>query len=243
VPTHGYAEPPFRIGRCFDEGPRGLHMIMVSSAPGLFGGDRFTQHVRVEEGAHVRLTSQSALQVHPSPDGAVAEVTATYEVAAGASLACEWDPMIPFAASRYRQSIELRVADGSALYWMDAFSSGRSARGERWHFHLLEQELRLMRQGSLDYLERYKLEPGTAGITSPWVAADAACFGTGLVSAPDVDREKADRLHDALQSAGGGHSASDLLDRNLLIVRMMSQSHVLFHGLRRQVAASLLPGR
>ena len=221
VLAHGYAEPPYRVGRCFEEGPSGLHMILVSSAPGIFGGDRFAQHVRVEEGAHVRLTSQSALQVHPSPDGAGAELTATYEVAAGASLTCEWDPMIPFAGARYRQAIELRVADGGSLYWMDAFASGRSARGERWRFAAFAQELRLVRQGSLDYLERFTLEPREAGPIGPWVAAGASCFGTGLVCAAEVDRDRADRLHGNLQTAGGSHAACDRLDRNLLIVRMM----------------------
>ena len=43
VLAHGYAEPPLRIGRCFDEG-RGVHLILASSAPGVFGGDRM-QHV------------------------------------------------------------------------------------------------------------------------------------------------------------------------------------------------------
>jgi urease accessory protein UreH len=59
-----YAEPPFRVGRCFPEGD-GLHMILASSAPGIFAGDAFEQVIRVEDGAKVRLTSQSALQVHP----------------------------------------------------------------------------------------------------------------------------------------------------------------------------------
>lgn len=41
-------------------------MIMASSAPGIFGGDRFQQRIRLEPGARVRLTSQSALHVpHP----------------------------------------------------------------------------------------------------------------------------------------------------------------------------------
>src|SRR5216684_1595331 len=63
VLADAYAEPPFRVGRTFQEGA-GLHMIMASSAPGVFGGDSLDQVVHVEEGATVRLTSQSAMQVH-----------------------------------------------------------------------------------------------------------------------------------------------------------------------------------
>ena len=43
----------------------GAHMILAWSAPGVFGGDCLEQRVRVERGASVRLTSQSALQAHP----------------------------------------------------------------------------------------------------------------------------------------------------------------------------------
>ena len=46
VIAEAYAEPPFRVGRCFQEGSS-LHMIMTSSAPGIFGGDCLQQTIRV----------------------------------------------------------------------------------------------------------------------------------------------------------------------------------------------------
>jgi len=49
VLVSSYAEPPLRVGRCFDEG-RGLRLIVASSAPGIFGGDVIRQ--RVENLAH-----------------------------------------------------------------------------------------------------------------------------------------------------------------------------------------------
>jgi urease accessory protein UreH len=62
--AHAYAEPPLRVGRLFEAGPA-AHMILVCCGPGVFAGDRLEQHVRVERGARVLLTSQSALQIHP----------------------------------------------------------------------------------------------------------------------------------------------------------------------------------
>jgi urease accessory protein UreH len=63
-------------------------MILAWTGPGIFGGDRLTQHVRVAGGARVRLTSQSALQAHASPDGRRARLTATYIVEDSAQLRC-----------------------------------------------------------------------------------------------------------------------------------------------------------
>ncbi len=39
--------------------------------------------------------------------------------------------------------------------------SGREGRGERWAFETLEHELAVTCGGTLAYLERYRLEPGT----------------------------------------------------------------------------------
>src|SRR5262245_6100760 len=99
VLAQAYAEPPFRVGRSFAEGD-GLHMIMASSAPGVFGHDRLQQIVRVGCGARVRLTSQSAMQVHPSPDGATAHLHSSYLVEDGGHLQCDWHPLIPFAEAQ-----------------------------------------------------------------------------------------------------------------------------------------------
>src|SRR5260370_15763091 len=96
VLAEAYAEPPFRVGRWFAEG-EGLHMILTSSAPGAFGHDRLQQIVRIGCGARVRLTSQSAMQVHPSPDGATAYLQSSYHVQDGAHPHCDCHTVIPFA--------------------------------------------------------------------------------------------------------------------------------------------------
>ena len=46
VLAHAYAEPPLRVGRALRRRRGGVHVILASSAPGIFGGDRFEQHDR-----------------------------------------------------------------------------------------------------------------------------------------------------------------------------------------------------
>ena len=116
-------------------------MILASSSPGIFAGDSFEQVIRIERGAHVRLTSQSALQIHPSAAGdsccarlssshhASADRSAflsSYRVADAATLHCNWDPLIPFANARFSQRIDVRLAESAHLYWSDAFMCGRA---------------------------------------------------------------------------------------------------------------------
>jgi urease accessory protein len=231
VLADAYAEPPLRVGRTFREGD-GLHMIMASSAPGIFGGDTLEQTIHVERGARVRLTSQSALQIHPSARGSVATIRSRYRIDEGAELSCFWDPLIPFADSRFEQRIELEASGEARLSWSDAFMAGREARGERWAFDELSHELRLIRDGRLDYLERFRIEPERTHLANRWLASGACYFGSVLAASHSMGREEADLLHGRLAECDGVDAAADLIAPDLQLVRLMSASGPAFHKAR-----------
>ena len=264
VLTHGYAEPPFRIGAMLPD-CHGARMILAWSAPGVFGGDCLEQRMRVERGASVTIASQSALQAHPSPGGAIARMRTIVEVEEEAELRCDWDPLIPFSGARLSQRYEVRLAPAATLYWSDAFMSGREGRGERWAFETLEHELAVSCGGTLAYLERYRLEPGTQPLTAPWVAADCCYFGTILArfrsNASDASSSEAglrsnvtdascgeagrsavqapDSLQQELSSFDGLRGAVDTLDPCLKLVRLMASRGTPFHDARALVRRRL----
>jgi urease accessory protein len=234
VLAEAYAEPPFRVGRWFAEG-EGLHLILTSSAPGAFGHDRLQQIVRIGCGARVRLTSQSAMQVHPSPDGATAHLESSYRVEDGAHLHCDWHPLIPFADARIDQRIHVDIGGGGSLYWSDALMSGRQARGERWKFAALAHEIAVSRDGSLEYLERYRIHPNKGDVSRPWVAGDASYLGTTLMTGRPIEPGVAERLHAELGRFAGVRAAADRLDDRVLLVRLLSVSGPAFHEARRWI--------
>lgn len=233
--AHAYAEPPFRVSRCFDDG-RGVHLILASSAPGIFPGDRFAQSVRLEPGARVRLTSQSSLQVHPGAGTDAATIESRYEIGDGAALACEWHPTIPFPEARLDQQIAVNVEGEGQLRWSDAAMSGRESRGERWRMACLAHELRVTRRGALQYLERYRLEPGRSRLAARWSAGAANYFGTMLAIGHRHDRAAVDALQQQLRECRGANAAADLLAEDLLLVRLMANAGVPFHAARTRVA-------
>jgi urease accessory protein UreH len=160
------------------------------------------------------------------------------DVDADAELRCEWDPLIPFPGARLSQRYDLRLATGSALYWSDAFMSGREGRGERWAFGTLEHELALSCAGTLAYLERYLLEPRTHPPTAAWVASDCCYFGTVLV-VPGRVLQAPDRLQQELSSFVGLRAAVDTLDPAPTLVRLMARSGTAFHEARALVRCRL----
>ena len=112
--AHAYAEPPLRIGASF-EIDDAAYLILVCSGAGIFGGDAIRQSIHVASGARVVLTSQAALQVHPSITSAAARIDHEYCVDDDAELHCHWDPVIPFAGARLAQHYDIRVSSGARL--------------------------------------------------------------------------------------------------------------------------------
>lgn len=238
VLLHSYAEPPYRMGRVLPDAA-GIHLILASSAPGIFGGDHLAQTIVVEPGARVRITSQSALQVHPNDTGELATLTSTYRVANDGHLVCEWDPLIPFAGARLEQRIAIDVAEGASLFWSDALMAGREARGERWRFSQLAHELRLVRDGALTYMERYTIVPDARALESCWIAAGASYFGTVLAIGAAATWEVAEHTHCELAAIADLRGSADLLEPNLLLARVVSQSGTSFRQARESIRTLL----
>jgi urease accessory protein len=217
----------------------GIHLIVASSAPGVFGGDRLTQTIVVESGARVRLSSQSATQVHANAAGALASLASTYRVENGGRLECEWDPVIPFPEAQLDQRIQIELAAGATLLWSDALMAGREARGERWRFSRLSHELRLLRAGALEYMERYRIAPGDVIPNQRWTADDACYFGTMLAVSAGIDREVASGIHNDIGRCPHVRASADLLEEELLLIRLASGKGASFHRARALAANRL----
>ena len=220
--------------------------MIVCSGPGVFAGDLLRQTVHVGRGARVVLTSQAALQVHPSSPTAASVRSAAilrsqFVVDENAELHCHWDPVIPFAGARLDQQFDVRIRSGSALYWSDAIMAGRVSRDEAWRFDALAHELALRTDGSLSYLERYELRPTERDVSRAWIAGAARYLATILVRHPNASSEIAERWHRALVPANDGvRAAVDLVAPQLIAARVASADGAPFSRFRASYRATAL---
>jgi len=233
VIAHAYAEPPFRIGRSFDV-DGAAYVVLVCSGPGVFAGDVLSLSLRVASGARVVLTSQSALQVHPSAAPSPAHIRHRYVVEEEGELHAHWDPVIPFTRARLDQRFDLEVGEDSRLYWSDALMAGRISRGEAWRFESLTHELRLRVGTTLKYLERYTVTPGLQSVVHPWIVGRMNYVATALVHHPRVTADMADSLHRTLEAAAPQevNAAVDLLEPRLLVGRLLGSCGASFSAAR-----------
>ena len=187
----------------------------------------------------VLLTSQSALQVHPSTSGVPARIANRYEIAASADLRCTWDPLIPFAGSSVVQRFEVDIADGGRLSWSDGLMSGRHGRGESWQFACVDHELRVVRAGVLAFLERYRITPHDDDARSRWTVGDAGYIGTLVRTGHGDTLAVAESIHRALAVLDSVRGSADVLDGDLLLARIVAEDGIAFRRARRAVDSAL----
>lgn len=142
---------------------------LMNPSGGFVAGDHLLIQAALERDAHVVLSTPSANRVYRSL-GEEARHTVRLSVASGGIL--EWFPemTIPFAGSRFVQTMDVRLATGAtALIW-DSVASGRVARGERWAFASLQNHIRITTSSGGRLLERYEArpQPGQAGLVSAY---------------------------------------------------------------------------
>jgi urease accessory protein UreH len=242
VLVDGYAEPPLRIGGCFNIEQYGgaAYLILACTGPGVFAGDRLEQRVTVGRGARVVLASQSARQIHPAAASAPAVVHHEYHVADDGELQCHWDPIVPFARARLVERCDLRVAATGRVYWSEALMSGRATRGESWAFESIDRELRFTVAGSLRYLERYRLAGPDRPCDRQWIAGANSYVGAVIVHHEAVNDVIAGRVQDDLNGVESVRAGVDRLDERLLIARLLADRGPAFARARARVRAVVL---
>jgi urease accessory protein len=232
-----YCEVPFKITRLHESSFLGLpHLILMHCTAGLFGGDRLACAIRVERGARVLLTQQSATKVHPACGGGPATQHIRIHVEADAELHIYYDPIIPFAGSRLHQVTSIEVESGARICFWESFMAGRVGRGEVWQFDELSSETRLRSNGHLLYLDRYLLRPAEQHPGSDWTMSQYRYFGSGLYFGEDAS-DFCDRLHEALPAAGVDVPATFLTS-----VRVLADQGHSFHRCR-QIFADIAAAR
>ena len=167
-----------------------LYTPLVNPSGGLVGGDRLSVRATLGPDTHALFSTPSANRVYRSlGDTSVQSIDLT--VGPGAFL--EWMPdvTIPYAGSRFKQTIHVSLAPGATALLWDAIASGRVAHGERWAFTSLENEIRIVTAPGRSMAERYALAPAGHGVGR---AANWDYVGSLYLIGDGVDAERWNHL-------------------------------------------------
>jgi len=131
--------------------------LLCNTAGGVAGGDRLTTAVTATDGATVRILPQAAEKLYRSA-GEDAQISLSL-TADGTATRLEHVPMptILFQGARLRRRTTLAVTNGARLAHGDILCFGRAARGEMWTEGLLDDQIRVMRDDRLIWVDRLGL--------------------------------------------------------------------------------------
>ena len=183
-----------------------LQAILLNTAGGVTGGDRFTVHGAAGPGAWLTLASQTAERAYRARQGEVGRIDVTLSAAAGARI--DWLPQetILFEAAALRRRIDVDLAEDARFLAVEPVILGRAAMGERITRLAFRDDWRVRRAGRLVYADALRLDGAAPG---PATLGRNTAFATILYAAPDAEarlEEVRGLLPDQSEPAIGGAS-------------------------------------
>ncbi|WP_447598817.1 urease accessory protein UreD [Nitrospira sp. Nam80] len=183
------------------------YTLLVNPSGGLVGGDRLSIHMTLAAQSHVIVSTPSANRVYRSRSKDL-EAIQTIKVMVGEGAILEWAPehTIPYAGSRFRQTIQVRLAPNSTVMLWDAMAAGRVAQEERWAFSSLANHVAITTASGVSVIERYRLDHASAfhpaGIARSWDYVASLYIVSDALN-PDAWKTLEARIGDVLDAEPG----------------------------------------
>ena len=233
VLDHLYSETPFKVTRLHHSDRSDLaHLILMHTTAGVFGGDTLSVDIRVESGARIMITSQSATKVHPGGDRPASQEL-RIRVEAGGELHYYADPFIPFAGSRFHQRTRVELESDSRFYAWDGLMSGRVARPEKWCFDQLRIETSVDIDSTPAYLDRFLIHPESRVPIHSLTMGPFDYLGTYFIHDSCVDAALCEAVRNNLTvDSDQTRRGTDNPCPGLLVGRAVSRGGTLFREMR-----------
>jgi len=213
-----------RLPRSFGGVPEA---VLINTAGGLTGGDRFAVEVDLAAGAGLVVTTQACERIYRSL-GDAAEVSARADLGAGARL--DWLPQetILFDGGRLSRRLEVDLHDDATFLGAETVLFGRTAMGEVVHGGLFRDRWRIRRGHKLLFADDLRFEGDIAKqIGRPAILGGCRAMATLLLVSAEAEA-LLEAVRDALGEAGGA-SAWDgkLLVRIAAVDGLVLRSHLI----------------
>ncbi len=154
--AHVHEEGALRV-RCPGPPTDELEAMIVNTAGGMAGGDRFEINLTVEPSARLLVTTAAAEKVYRALDPPTT-IAVKLDVAAGGALTWLPQETILFDRARLRRSIEIDLAPDARLLMAEALVFGRAGMGETLREGHLLDRWRVRRDGRLLHAETLRLD-------------------------------------------------------------------------------------
>jgi urease accessory protein len=158
-----------------------LSAVLVNTAGGIAGGDRFDIDIASGEAARLTVTTAAAEKIYRA-GGPAAELNVRLKAEGRSHLSWLPQETILFDRARIRRRFEIDLSESASLLLCEIVVFGRVAMGERIQAGEFVDRWRLRRGGKLVFAENIRLD-GDIGskLASPAVAKGGVAIGMALI--------------------------------------------------------------
>lgn len=195
-----------------------VETVLVNTAGGATGGDRFGVDVSVEGGAHLIVTTQAAERAYRAQPDDVASVRNRLFVGAGSRM--HWLPqeMILFDGSALDRTLSVELAPDAEFLLTETLVLGRAAMGETVRDLHLRDRIEVRRNGASLFLDQLRVEGDAATHFARPTLGDRA----GVISLLLMVSPRAEALLEPLRARLPKTGGASLLRPDCLVARLLA---------------------
>lgn len=197
-----------------------LDAVLVNTAGGVTGGDRFTTTAHIKSGARLAVTTQAAERFYRAMPGETAQITTRLIVDEGAELAWLPQESICFDGCSIRRRLDLTIAPTGQALVVEPLVFGRMAFGETVVNGSISDRIFVRRNERPLYMDAWRLEGDlTAHLDRPAIGAGARAMASLIYIAPDASAQLS-KIRDMLPEKAGISALGD----DILAMRLLAAS-------------------
>ncbi len=194
-----------------------LEALLLNTAGGLTGGDRFETEIQIGPQSRASVTTQACERVYRAIEG-TAEVKTRLTIEEGAAL--HWLPQetILFDGGRIRRRLDVEMAEDAQLLAVEPLVLGRLASGEALGGGFFQDSWRIRRDGRLVFADETRLVGEIDRLAGRPALFDGA---KAMAAVLYVGRDAEDGLDPVRRLLGDGPAGASAFD-GLLACRLLA---------------------
>ena len=153
-----YVNSPFKLMNITeDKTLNQLHLIVMSSSPGVLDNDAYDIKIKVVDDGVLQLHTQSYQRLFNMQNGAIQNMEVT--IGKGSSFIFLPHPAVPHEQSIFNAKNTFYLQDDSSLVWGEILTCGRKLNGEVFQFSTYHSTTDIYRNGQLIIKENLFIQP------------------------------------------------------------------------------------
>lgn len=195
-----------------------LQTVLVNTAGGITGGDRFSISAKVPSKSHLVMTTQAAERAYRAQTGETGRVRTRINIANGARL--DWLPQetILFDGAALDRQLHVELTGDARLLLCEPLIFGRAAMGETVRSGALHDRVTVTRDGIPLFADAMHFTGDIAAhLARPTIANGAGSLASVLYVHPDAESHL-----DDIRATLGPTAGASLLHPDVLFIRALA---------------------